>query len=212
MRLDAATLDSGCRFLAGRDDALSALYDRNGVPPLWPRSQGFVTVVKLILEQQVSLASGAAAFRRLESRLGNVTPEAFLTLDDDELRAAAFSRQKSRYVRGIAAAIVDGDFDLVALAEMPDDDAIASLQRLTGIGPWTAANYLLFALGRPDIWPTGDRALVVSLGRALDRPEPPTYPEADLIAADWRPWRAVAARMLWHDYLGGREYDPAGFS
>lgn len=188
------------------------MYARNGPPPLWRREPGFPTLVKLILEQQVSLASGAATYRRLEDRLGDVTPAAFLTLDDDELRAAAFSRQKARYVRSLAAALVDGELDLDAVDRMEDAVAIEELTSLVGIGPWTAANYLLFALARPDVWPSGDRALVVSLGRALDRQEAPSYAEADEMAASWRPWRAVAARMLWHDYLGGPQYDPASFA
>ncbi len=212
MRLDSATLETGCRILAERSAALAALYDRNGLPPLWRRQPGFSTLVKLILEQQVSLASGAAAYRRLEARLGEVTPATLLTLDDDELRAAAFSRQKARYVRLLAGAILAERVDLEAIGRMDDDDATAALTAQVGIGPWTAANYLLFALGRPDAWPRGDRALVVALARAIDRPEPPSYEEADEMAETWRPWRAVAARLLWHDYLGGRNYDPASFS
>ncbi len=176
------------------------------------RSPGFPTLVKLILEQQVSLASGAAAYRRLESRLGDVTPEAFLTLNDEELRAAAFSRQKARYVRLLASALVSGEADLEGLTAMDDASAAAALTELVGIGPWTAANYLLFALGRADAWPTGDRALVVSLGRALGRDGVPSYPEADEMAEQWRPWRSVAARLLWHDYLGGADYDASTFS
>ena len=212
MRLDLSTLETGCTALAGRSDALATLFERNGTPPLWRREPGFPTLVKLILEQQVSLASGAAAYRRLEARLGNVTPEAFLTLDDDELRAAAFSRQKARYVRGLARALVNDELDLGALETMDDVEANAALSQLVGIGPWTASNYLLFALGRPDVWPTGDRALVVSMGRAFDLDDAPSYPDADTMADDWRPWRAVAARLLWHDYLGGSAYDPTGFS
>ncbi len=192
---------------------MAALYARNGLPPLWRRPPGFVTLVKLILEQQVSLASGAAAYRRLEARLGGeVTPASFLTLDDDELRAAAFSRQKARYVRALAAAIAGGELDLDGVASLEDDAAMGALVGLLGVGPWTAANYLLFALGRPDVWPSGDRALVVSLGRALGRDEPPSYEEADSLAERWRPWRAVAARLLWHDYLGGQAYDASTFT
>ena len=212
MRLDPTTLEAGCAALADRFDALAALYERNGAPPLWRRDPGFPTLVKLILEQQVSLASGAAAYRRLEARLGDVTPDAFLTLGDYELRAAAFSRQKARYVRGLAQALIDDELDLGALATMADDDAESALTKLAGIGPWTASNYLLFALGRPDVWPTGDRALVVSMSRAFDLADAPSYSEADVMADEWRPWRAVAARMLWHDYLGGPAYDPASFS
>ncbi len=212
VRLDHSTLSAGCDELSSRDPVLGELYTRNGIPPLWRRAQGFPTLVKLILEQQVSLASGAAAYRRLEERLGSVTPDGFLTLDDEELRGIGFSRQKTRYVRLLATTIAVGDLDIDRLAGMDDDAARDVLLECTGIGPWTAANYLLFALGRPDVWPTGDRALVVSLGRALSAAAPPTYGDADLMAERWRPWRAVAARMLWHDYLGGPAYDPVSFS
>ena len=210
-RLDTASLAAGCRALASREPVLATLFARNGVPPLWRRKPGFPTLVRLVLEQQVSLASGAAAYRRLEARLGDVTPAGFLTLDDDELLRIGFSRQKTRYVRLLAEALVSGEFDLAAAHGLDDAAALAHLQQLVGVGPWTAGNYLLFALGRADVWPSGDRALVVSLGRALGRDAPPSYAEADAMAEDWRPWRAVAARLLWHDYLGGMAYDPAGF-
>ena len=185
--------------------------DRNGTPPLWRRSPGFATLVRLILEQQVSLASGAAAYHRLEARLGEVQPETFLSLDDRELKAIGFSRQKTRYVRLLSQGVLGDEFDLDGVAGLDDEAAMATLQRLVGVGPWTAGTYLLFALGRQDVWPTGDRALVVSLGRALGRATPPSYEEAHEIADGWRPWRSVAARLLWHDYLGGAAYDPAGF-
>jgi DNA-3-methyladenine glycosylase II len=212
VRLDSDTLQLACRELAARDVALEALARRNGVPPLWRRDPGFPTMVKLILEQQVSLASGAAAYRRLEERIGAVTPARFLTLDDDELRSVGFSRQKTRYVRLLAAALADGTLDLDGVAAMDDDSAAATLTSMTGIGPWTAANYLLFGLGRPDVWPSGDRALVVSMQRAFDLTDVPSYDAADEMAATWRPWRSVAARLLWHDYLGGRAYDGSSFS
>lgn len=212
MRLDLESLTAGCHDLAERDAALEALFTRNGVPPLWQRTPGFTTLVKLILEQQVSLASGAAAYRRLEERLGTVTPGGFLALDDGELRAAGFSRQKARYVRLLAAGIVSGDIDLETIGDLDDVDAAAALVEIMGIGPWTAGTYLLFALGRQDAWPSGDRALVVSLGKALSLGSPVTYEVADELAEGWRPWRSVAARLLWHDYLGGSSYDPDGFS
>lgn len=212
VRLDSQTLDLACRDLAVRDAALGALFARNGTPPMWRREPGFGTLVKLILEQQVSLASGAAAYRRLEQRIGHVAPQSFLTLDDAELKTIGFSRQKTRYVRLLATAIIDGDLDLDDVAEMDDPDAQDALTAITGIGPWTAANYLLFGLGRPDLWPSGDRALVVSMHRAFDLNDVPSYDAADAMAEAWRPWRSVAARLLWHDYLGGPAYDPGGFA
>ncbi len=123
-------------------------------------------------------------------------PAPFLTLDDAELRAVGFSRQKARYVRLLATAVEEGSFSFETVAGLEDDAAAEMLLGLTGIGPWTAANYLLFADQRADVWPRGDRALVVSLGRAIGSAEPPAYDDADVMADRWRPWRAVAARPL----------------
>lgn len=212
MRVDEQTVLEACTHLAAADPVLAALWERNGPPPLWARPPGFPTLVRLILEQQVSLASGRAAFERLAATLHEVAPTPFLTLDDDELKAIGFSRQKARYARLLAVAVEDGSFSFHAVAELDDEPAAARLLSLVGVGPWTAANYLLFAERRADVWPSGDRALVVSLGRATGSLEPPSYEQADAVADRWRPWRAVAARMLWHDYLGGTAYDPAGFT
>jgi DNA-3-methyladenine glycosylase II len=211
-RVDERTLPDACAALAAAEPALAALWERNGTPPLWRRDPGFPTLVRLILEQQVSLASGRAAFERLAAVLGPVTPGPFLALADDQLRAVGFSRQKARYVRLLATAVDDGSFSFDTVAGLDDGAASMALLGLTGVGPWTAANYLLFAEQRADVWPRGDRALVVSLGRAIGSAEPPGYDEADAMAEGWRPWRAVAARLLWHDYLGGPGYDPAEFS
>ncbi len=212
VRVDERNLPVACAELAGTDAVLAGLHARNGPPPLWERPPGFPSLVRLILEQQVSLASGRAAFDRLQTRLGEVTATRFLPLDDEELRAVGFSRQKARYVRRLAEAVVEQGFRFGDLGKLDDDEATAALLALSGVGPWTAANYLLFAERRADVWPHGDRALVVSLGRALGAAAPPSYDEADARAERWRPWRAVAARMLWHDYLGGPAYDPASVS
>lgn len=169
--------------------------------------------MRLILEQQVSLASANAAFGKLERRTGVVTPETLLASTEAELRTDGFSRQKAGYVRGIAELILAGDFDPEALAASPDPGA--ALTAVRGIGPWTAACFRLFSLDDPDVWPTGDRALYVSLGRNLHEGAVPSKEDADALAATWAPHRSTAARMLWHDYLGGREYEPppdAGFS
>jgi len=186
---------------------------RNGAPPDWRRQPTFGTLVRLILEQQVSLASAAAAFRRLEDRVGDVTPEAVLASSDTDLKADGFSRQKTSYVRGLASRVVGGALSMDDIASRPDT-AAAVLADVKGIGPWTIACFQIFALGLPDIWPTGDRALYVSLGRNLDLPGAPDKTTADGLAASWTPYRSTAARMLWYDYLGGRQYvmDPsAGF-
>lgn len=200
--MDAGTLAVATAELAARDHRLAALAARNGVPPLWERPEGFATLVRIILEQQVSLASAAAAYRRLEDRLGGVEPSAFLHLDDHELLAIGFSRQKAGYCRALAAGLVDGSVDLTDLATLDDDAARQRLLDLHGVGPWTADVYVMFALGRADVWPPGDRALLVALGSLLQS-APPTSDEGVAVAAAWAPWRSVAARLLWHEYLGG---------
>jgi DNA-3-methyladenine glycosylase II len=183
---------------------LAKLSERNGVPPLWPREPGFATLLRLVLQQQVSLASADAAYRKLEASMGVVEPARFLDFNDDQLKVIGFSRQKTGYVRGIAAGLADGSIDLDLLADLSDEDAASRLTTIRGVGPWTAACYLLFALRRPDVWPPGDRALEVSIGRAYGLPHPVVSLAADERALAWRPFRAVAARLLWHEYLGGR--------
>ncbi len=185
------------------DPTLAGLAERNGVPPLWPREPGFPTMVRLILEQQVSLASADAAFQKLEQSIGRVEPEGFIGLEATELRAIGFSRQKAGYVRGIATGLLDGSIDLNTIGGLNDAAASDRLLDIRGIGPWTAACYLLFALRRSDVWPPGDRALQVSMGRVFDLAAVPSVVESNVRAAAWRPLRSVAARMLWYDYLGG---------
>jgi DNA-3-methyladenine glycosylase II len=159
-------------------------------------------MVRLILEQQVSLASADAAFQKLERTIGIVEPDAFVELDDAELRAIGFSRQKTGYVRGVAIGLLDGSIDLGAIGGLSDAAAMDRLLDIRGIGPWTAGCYLLFAHRRPDVWPPGDRALQVSMGRVFDLPEVPDVEESNLRAVEWRPLRSIAARMLWYEYLG----------
>ena len=192
-------------LLADRDADLARIVASHGPPPLWARAPGFPTLILLILEQQVSLASARAAFNRLADRLGTVTPAAFLTLDDDELRAVGFSRQKTGYGRHLARAIVDGRFDPDGLPALDDDGVRATLVKLKGIGPWTAEIYLLMVLGRPDAWPVHDLALAVAAQAIKGLPARPTPDELAALAEPWRPWRAVAARLLWHQYLAPRK-------
>ncbi len=168
---------------------------------MWAREPGFPTLLHIILEQQVSLASARAAFDKLSALAAPLTPERFLELDDATLKAAGFSRQKTGYGRNLAQAILVGSLDLARLAVLNDDAARAELMRIKGIGRWTADIYLLMALRRPDVWPSGDLALAVAAQRALGLPALPKSDELDAIAAAWRPWRAVAARLLWHYYL-----------
>jgi DNA-3-methyladenine glycosylase II len=183
---------------------LAGVVERWGPPPFWRHPEGFAGLVHGILAQQVSLESAVAAYGRLEGALGRVEPEAFLTLDDARLRAIGFSRQKAAYARGLASAIAAGALDLARLEAAPDDEVRRELLALRGIGRWTADVYLLFALRRPDAWPSGDLALAKSVQELWGLPALPGWDELDAWAERWRPLRAVAARFLWHDYLSRR--------
>lgn len=200
-RLDEAQMALGVAELAAGDPDLAALAARYGSPPLWLREPGFPTLLHLILEQQISVAAARAMFERLKATLAPITPEGFLTLDDETLRACGFSRQKQRYARALAQDLAAGALDLDALHTMDDNAAHARLVALHGIGRWTANVYLLMALGRPDAWPAGDLALLVALQRVKQLPARPAEREAEALAEPWRPWRAVAARLLWCEYL-----------
>jgi DNA-3-methyladenine glycosylase II len=198
------TVLSAVRTLASADPALAASVDRFGPPPLWAREPSYATLVHLILEQQVSLASARAAFDRLEVTLaGGIEPRAFLELSDAELRAIGFSRQKAGYARDLATALADG-FDLEELADLPDEEVRSSLMRLRGIGRWTADIYLIMCLRRPDVWPHGDQALATAARELLELPKRPTFDALEQRARSWRPHRAAAARILWHHYLSAR--------
>ena len=199
--LTDATLPAALADLAARDPRLKRIVADYGLPPLWAREPGFPTLVHIILEQQVSLASARAAFDRLRVVASPLTPARFLELDDVMLKVAGFSRQKTRYGRELAGAILSGDLDLAALDALDDHAVHAELTKVVGIGRWTADIYLLMALRRPDVWPAGDLALAVAARQALPLSSIPSPAELEAIGAAWRPWRAVAARLLWHFYL-----------
>jgi DNA-3-methyladenine glycosylase II len=201
--LTDATLPVALADLTARDPRLARIVADYGPPPLWAREPGFPTLVHIILEQQVSLASARAAFDRLLSIASPLTPERFLELDDATLKAAGFSRQKTRYSRALAAAILSGELDLNALDGLDDHAVYAELTQVVGIGRWTADIYLLMALCRPDAWPAGDLALAIAARHALGLAATPGTAELAAIGEAWRPWRAVAARVLWHFYLSG---------
>jgi DNA-3-methyladenine glycosylase II len=202
-RLDEAGIAAAVHALAAVDADLAGIAERHGPPPLWGREPGFETLVRIILEQQISLASAEAAFRRLAQATGAVGPAAILAVGEDGLRSAGQTRQKSRYVVGLARDVLDGRLDLDAVEAADDDDARAMLTSVVGIGRWSADIYLLMALRRPDIWPTGDLALAGAMRRAKRMAALPTGPGQAAVAEAWRPWRAVAARLLWHAYLAG---------
>ena len=202
--LTEASLAAATVALAARDPGLGGVVARFGVPPLWAREPGFPTLVHLILEQQVSLASAQAAFDRLRAAVDPLTPVGLLRLDDAELLAIGFSRQKARYGRALASAVVDGSLDLTALQALDDKAVDAALMAVPGIGPWTATIYRLMVLLRPDAWPVHDIALAQAIAEVRGLGRRPSASEMHELAEGWRPWRAVAARMLWHHYLSVR--------
>jgi DNA-3-methyladenine glycosylase II len=202
--LTEATLALAVHELTDRDPDLRAIVDRFGLPPLWDRPSGFATLAHIVLEQQVSLASADAAYDRLSAAAGVLTPERFLGFDDADLLAFGFSRQKARYVRDLARAVATGGLDLAGLAGLPDEDVHRALVAQTGIGPWTASIYLLMVLGRPDIWPSTDMALAAAVAEVKGLPRRPDATQMQALAVVWAPWRSVAARLFWHDYLGRR--------
>jgi len=202
--LTPETLVHGARILSRRDRDLACIVKDWGLPPMWARKAGFSTLIHIILEQQVSLASARAAFNRLCEVASPLTPTRFLELDDATLKAIGFSRQKTAYGRHLARAILDGELDLRALHVKDDDTVRAELIGIKGIGRWSADIYLLMALRRPDVWPSGDLALAVAAQRVKRLASRPTRDELDAMSGAWRPWRAVAARLLWHYYLSDR--------
>lgn len=154
-----------------------------------------------MLGQQVSLASARSALDRLERAVGPVTPEALVAAGEPALRAAGLTRQKARYLVDLGAVVAEGALDLAALEHTTDEAVIASLTALRGLGRWTADIYLLMGLGRPDVWPAADLALIVAARAAKGLPAETPGLQIARIADGWRPFRSTAARMLWHDYL-----------
>jgi DNA-3-methyladenine glycosylase II len=199
--INQKSLSEAVSYLCKVDSDLANIILELGHPPLWSREPGFPTLVHIILEQQVSLASASRAFDKLVKATGRLTPERFLGFTDAGLKSFGFSRQKARYGRELSKAILSGQLDLDGLQRLDDSSARDELIKITGIGPWTADIYLLMALLRPDIWPTGDLALIKAIVDIKNLPETPT-PERLLGITDvWKPWRSVAARIAWHYYL-----------
>lgn len=203
--LTRTTVARAARHLARKDPDLAAILERHGPPPLWDRAPGFSTLLHIILEQQVSLASARAIFDRVASSISPLTPEAVAAAGEEHLRRLGLTRQKAAYCVHAARAITMGGFSLATLSRLNDEQALARLQSLKGIGPWSAEVYLLMAMLRADIWPAGDLALAVAMmnvKRLRRRPHPQKLRE---MAESWRPYRSVAARMLWQSYLNGEK-------
>jgi DNA-3-methyladenine glycosylase II len=202
--LNNESFAQGIAFLCQVDTDLQRVQAEFGPPPLWQREPGFPTLVHLILEQQVSTASAEATLAKLQKAVPSLTPENFLQLSEADLRQIGFSRQKTAYCQGLARSMLEGELDLEELERLEDAAARSKLVQLKGIGNWTADNYLLMALLRPDIIPVGDLALMVALQELKGLDSRPSVAEVEQIALAWRPWRAVATRFLWHYYLSKR--------
>jgi DNA-3-methyladenine glycosylase II len=200
-RFTKKNFHSICDELARVDTDLAMIIETHRYPPMWTRPNSFETLVHIILEQQVSLASALAALNKLRERLQPVTPESFLSLTDDELKACYFSRQKTVYTRGLAAALVSRELELEGLADLPDDEVRSRLIALKGIGNWTIDVYLMFVLQRSDIFPIGDLAAVNALRRVKKLSRDVSREHIQEIATGWQPYRTVATMLLWHLYL-----------
>ena len=203
--LTEGALARGVRHLCKADTDFKSIVKDFGPPPMWAREEGFHTLIHIILEQQVSLASARAAYGRLLEIAFPLTPSSFLELDDATLKRAGFSRQKTAYGRNLAQAIVDNRLNLEDLGSLNDADVALELMKIKGIGRWTSDIYLLMVLRRPDVWPSGDLALAVAVQRLKRLEYRPTDEELTQMSHAWRPWRAVAARLLWHYYLSNRK-------
>ena len=196
LKLHSKTLAAGCPHLA-------IVHQKYGPPPLWDRPPSFETLLQIILEQQVSLASAKACYDKLCRRLRRVTPRAVLNSTDAELKADGFSRQKTAYARHLAEAILTKQLDFEKLNGLDDAGVKTELIKLKGIGEWTSDIYLLMAMLRPDVMPKGDVALHTAWHNLSGEPRP-SSDEFLVIAERWKPYRSVAARMLWHFYLSER--------
>jgi DNA-3-methyladenine glycosylase II len=206
--LTEESLTRGLMVLANLDSDLARILETLGPPPIWKREPGFATLLCIILEQQVSLAAAKAVFTRLCEVVVTLTPENFLALDDAQLRGIGFSRQKILYCRGLADAMptagkayATGQLDLTKLERMDETTIRTELKRLKGIGDWTVDIYLLMALQRPDVFPKGDLAIAIALQKLKNLATRPTPAQLEAMTQHWQPWRAVAARLLWHYYL-----------
>jgi DNA-3-methyladenine glycosylase II len=201
--LTKQSLVNAAEILAARDSQLATIYESHGPPPMWGRRPGFPTLLRIVLEQQVSLVSARAMFERLKSNVEPFTAQRFIESGETYLRSLGVTRQKAHYCVQVAHAFTNGE--LSQIARMNDEDAHAKLLSIKGVGPWTANIYLLMALRRPDIWPDGDIALATALGRLRKMNTRPSFVELAKIAEAWRPYRSIAARMLWQYYLAERD-------
>ena len=187
--------------LTKRDRDLAQIISDYGYPDPWRRKPGFATLIRIILEQQVSYASATATFKRLNEAVEDLNPASFLTLDDDKLKRIGFSRQKTRYGRILAQTIIDGKLNLTELSKLDDSEIKQQLTAIKGIGDWTVDIYLMMALQRQDVFPSKDLAVAIAVKEIKGIATRPKAAELEAIAEAWKPYRAIATKILWHYYL-----------
>jgi DNA-3-methyladenine glycosylase II len=186
--------------LADREPAFARVIDQLGMPEPRNSKPGAETLLRTIVGQQVSVAAARSMWAKLEAAFGSPPDlEKLLAASDEDLRAAGMSRQKSGYIRSLAQLVLSGELDLANLPK-DDEEAIALLTKIKGIGRWSAEIYLLFAEGRADVFPAGDLAVLVEIGRLLGLPEKPSEKQLRDLAEAWRPYRGAAAVLAWHSY------------
>ena len=194
-----------CDNLATADPDLQSIIQQYGYPPFWKRAASFETLVHIILEQQVSLASALAALNKLKEKVGEITPVNLLLLSNEELKACYFSRQKIIYTRHLASELISGQLNLEELNTMDNDTVRSTLTKLKGIGNWSVDVYLMMVLQRCDIFPLGDVALITSIKETKGLSKETSRKEIAIIAEKWKPYQTVAAFILWHSYLSKRK-------
>lgn len=197
-RITEETLPEALAALSALDADFARALEEVGPPPLRHRPSGFATLLRIIVAQQVSLASAQAIWDRLEAACQPLAPEVLLALDDEALRGAGLSRQKQRYSRSLAELLASGELDLAAVEALDDEAAIAEITKVKGLGRWSAECFLLFSFGRPDVFPVDDVGLMIGAQRLKNLKKRPDAKKLTRLGKAWRPWRAVAARMLWH--------------
>ncbi len=191
-------LGKGLKALILKDPDMARAYKLAGAPASRRRTPGFSSLLRIIVNQQVSVHAGRAIWARLETGLGRVSVKTVLCASEADLRGFGLSAAKTRYARALADALSEGSLDLKGLERLSDDAVRAELTKILGLGRWSADIYLMFALGRPDIWPVGDLALAVAAERLLGLKTRPGPKEMEAIGEGWKPWRTEAAAMLWH--------------
>jgi DNA-3-methyladenine glycosylase II len=203
-QLNKRSLAEAAAHLASKDADLARILETHGPPPMWSRKPGFATLIHIILEQQVSLASAASMFERLKKQTVPLEPGRVVELGESHLRMLGFTRQKTTYCLHLSQSILNSHLEIEKLPGLDDDSVRAALMQVKGIGSWSADVYLLMVLRRPDIWPASDLALATAAFRVKRLKQRPTPEVLTKLAESWRPFRSVAARMLWQHYLARR--------